>query len=59
MHKNDLGYQSAYYVSLGTNLDQTRLNVGIHSSTNVTAFNQETVFKVILEVNPNYVISLY
>ncbi|THE13008.1 glucose dehydrogenase [Bacillus timonensis] len=43
----DFGPQSAYYVSLGTNLDQTRLFLGVYGSMNVTNLNQGTVFEVI------------
>jgi hypothetical protein len=41
------GSRSAYYVSLGANLDQTRLYLGVHGSSNVTDFNQGTVFEII------------
>ena len=43
----DFGSQSAHYVSLGTNIDQTRLYLGVHGSTNVTDYNQGTVFEII------------
>ncbi|WP_341356947.1 PQQ-dependent sugar dehydrogenase [Rossellomorea sp. y25] len=43
----DFGSQSAYYVSLGTNLKQTRLYLGVYSSTKVTDLNQGTVFEII------------
>lgn len=43
----DFGSQSAYYVSLGTNLNQTRLYLGVYSSIKVTDFNQGTVFEVV------------
>ena len=43
----NFGTQSAYYVSLGTNLDQTRLYLGVHGSTKVTDFNQGTVFELV------------
>ena len=43
----DFGSESAYYVSLGTNLDQTRLYLGIYESMKVTDYNQGTVFEVI------------
>ncbi|WP_284037608.1 PQQ-dependent sugar dehydrogenase [Neobacillus sp. 114] len=39
--------QSAYYVSLGTNLDQTRLYLGVNSSMKVTDFNQGSVFEIV------------
>ena len=44
---HDFGSQSAYYVSLGRNSDQTRLYLGVYGSRNVTDFNQGTVFEVI------------
>lgn len=43
----NFGSSSAYYVSLGTNLDQTRLYLGVYSSMNVTAYNQGTIFEII------------
>lgn len=39
--------QSALYVSLGTNLDQTRLYLGIYGSMNVNDSNQGTVFEIV------------
>ncbi|MUG47041.1 PQQ-dependent sugar dehydrogenase [Paenibacillus woosongensis] len=43
----NFGSQSAYYVSLGSNLDQTRLYLGVYSSMKVTDFNQGTVFEIV------------
>lgn len=43
------GSQSAYYVSLGTNLDQSRLYLGVYGSMKVTDLNQGTVFEVVAE----------
>ncbi|MFJ7730045.1 PQQ-dependent sugar dehydrogenase [Neobacillus sp. NPDC097160] len=43
----NFGSQSAYYVSLGTNLDQTRLYLSVHGSMKVTDFNQGTVFEIV------------
>lgn len=43
----DFGSQSAYYVSLGTNPDQTRLYLGVYGSMRVTDFNQGTVFEIV------------
>lgn len=43
----NFGSQSAYYVSLGSNLDQTRLYLGAYSSMNVTDLNQGTVFEIV------------
>ncbi len=41
------GSQSAYYVNLGTNLNQTRLYLGVYGSMKVTDFNQGTVFEIV------------
>ncbi|MHB8061506.1 MAG: PQQ-dependent sugar dehydrogenase [Ruminiclostridium sp.] len=41
------GSQSAFYVSLGTNLDQSRLYLGVYGSMNTTDFNQGTVFEIV------------
>lgn len=43
----DFGSQSAYYVSLGSNMAQTRLYLGVYSSMNVSNFNQGTIFEII------------
>ncbi|WP_404443258.1 PQQ-dependent sugar dehydrogenase [Sutcliffiella horikoshii] len=43
----DFGSQSAYYVSLGTNLNQTRLYLGVYGSMKVTDFNQGTIFEIV------------
>lgn len=43
----DFGSQSAYYVNLGTNLDQTRLYLGVYGSMKVTDLNQGTVFEIV------------
>jgi hypothetical protein len=43
----DFGSQSAYYVNLGSNLDQTRLYLGVYGSMKVTDFNQGTVFEIV------------
>ena len=43
----NFGSQSAYYVSLGSNLAQTKLYLGVYSSANVTDFNQGTVFEIL------------
>lgn len=42
------GSQSAYYVSLGTNMDQTRLYLGVYGSMKVTDLNQGRVMEVVL-----------
>ncbi|NKX61630.1 PQQ-dependent sugar dehydrogenase [Bacillus cereus] len=44
----NFGSQSAYYVNLGTNLNQTRLYLGVYESTNVTDLNQGTIFEIVL-----------
>jgi hypothetical protein len=43
----DFGEQSAYYTSLGTNQDQTRLYLGVYGSMNVNDFNQGTIYEII------------
>ncbi|WP_312810764.1 PQQ-dependent sugar dehydrogenase [Sedimentibacter sp.] len=43
----NFGSQSAYYVSLGTNLDQSKLYLGVYGSSNVTNLNQGTVFEIV------------
>ena len=43
----NFGSQSSFYVSLGTNLNQTRLYLGVYGSSNVTDFNQGTVFEIV------------
>ncbi|MEG6613511.1 PQQ-dependent sugar dehydrogenase [Pseudoclostridium thermosuccinogenes] len=42
----DFGNQSAFYVSLGANMNQTRLYLGVYGSANVTDYNQGTVFEI-------------
>ncbi|WP_419884137.1 PQQ-dependent sugar dehydrogenase [Peribacillus sp. B-H-3] len=43
----DFGSQSAYYVSLGTNLNQTKLYLGVYGSMKVTDYNQGTIFEIV------------
>lgn len=43
----NFGSQSAYYVSLGTNLNQTRLYLGVYGSMKVTDLNQGTVMEIV------------
>jgi len=43
----NFGSQSAVYVNLGTNLDQTKLYLGVHGSMKVTDFNQSAVFEIV------------
>ncbi|WP_268625823.1 PQQ-dependent sugar dehydrogenase [Paenibacillus alvei] len=43
----DFGTQSAYYVSLGTNLSQSRLYLGVYGSVKVADQHQGTVFEIV------------
>jgi hypothetical protein len=43
----NFGSQSAYYVSLGTNLNQSRLFLGVYGSMRVRDFNQGSVFEIV------------
>lgn len=43
----NFGSQSAYYVSLGSNLNQTRLYLGVYGSMKVADLNQGTVFEIV------------
>jgi hypothetical protein len=43
----DYGSQSAFYTTLGSNLDQTRLYLGVYGSMKVADFNQGTVFEIV------------
>ncbi|MBO1511196.1 PQQ-dependent sugar dehydrogenase [Metabacillus bambusae] len=43
----DFGSQSAYYISLGANLNQTSLYLGVYGSMKVTDFNKGTVFEIV------------
>ncbi|MGG0655878.1 PQQ-dependent sugar dehydrogenase [Rummeliibacillus pycnus] len=43
----DFGSQSAYYVTLGTNLDQTRLYLGVYGSMKVNDFNLGTILEIV------------
>jgi hypothetical protein len=43
----DFGSQSAYYVCLGTNMDQSRLFLGVYGSMNVSDYNQGTIFEIV------------
>jgi len=43
----NFGSQPAYYVSLGANLNQSRLYLGVYGSTKVADFNQGTVFEIV------------
>lgn len=43
----DFGSNSAFFVSLGTNLDQTRLYLGVYGSMKVADHNQGTIFEIV------------
>ncbi|MCM3709728.1 PQQ-dependent sugar dehydrogenase [Sporosarcina luteola] len=43
----NFGSQSAHYVSLGTNLNQTKLYLGVYGSLNVTDYNKGTIFEIV------------
>lgn len=43
----NFGSQSAYYVSLGTNLNQTKLYLGVYGSMKVADSSQGTVFEIV------------
>ncbi|MEK8130830.1 PQQ-dependent sugar dehydrogenase [Paenibacillus filicis] len=43
----NFGSQSAYYVSLGSNLNQTRLYLGVYGSMKVADPNQGTVYEIV------------
>lgn len=43
----NFGSRSANFVSLGTNLTQSKLYLGVHGSANVTNYNQGTVFEIV------------
>lgn len=42
----DFGSKSAYYVTLGANLDQTKLYLGVYGSSNVADYNLGTIFEI-------------
>lgn len=44
---HNFGTQPAYYVSLGTNLDQSRLYLGAYGSMRVTDLNQGSIFEIV------------
>lgn len=43
----DFGNLPAYYTSLGSNMDQTRIYLGVYASANVTNQNEGTVFEIL------------
>lgn len=43
----NFGSQSAHYVCLGTNMNQTRLYLGVYASANVADFGKGTIFEIL------------
>ena len=43
----DFGSESAYYVCLGANMNQTRLYLGVYTSANVADFGKGTIFEIV------------
>lgn len=43
----DFGSESSYYVCLGTNMNQTRLYLGVYGSSKVTDLNKGTIFEIL------------
>ena len=43
----NFGSESAYYVCLGTNMNQTRLYLGVYASANVADFGKGTIFEIV------------
>jgi hypothetical protein len=43
----EFGTRSAYYVGLGTNMNHTKLYLGVYGSMKVTDLNQGTIFEII------------
>jgi hypothetical protein len=43
----NFGSQSAYFINLGTNLNQSRLYLGVYGSMRVTDLNQGTIFEIV------------
>jgi Glucose / Sorbosone dehydrogenase len=43
----DFGTQSAYYVGLGCNLDQSKLYLGVYGSMKVTDLHKGTIFEIV------------
>ncbi|RHW37506.1 glucose dehydrogenase [Lysinibacillus yapensis] len=43
----NFGAESAYFVSLGANQNQTKLYLGVYGSTNVTDYNKGTIFEIV------------
>lgn len=43
----NFGSMSSFYVSLGTNMEQSRIFLGVYGSANVTDFNLGTIYEII------------
>lgn len=43
----DFGSKASNYVTLGTNLSQTKLYLGVYNSVNVANYNQGTIFEIV------------
>lgn len=43
----NFGTQAAYYTTLGTNLNQSKLYLGVYGSSNVTDLNRGTIFEIV------------
>ncbi|PGS56829.1 sorbosone dehydrogenase family protein [Bacillus sp. AFS041924] len=43
----DFGSQPAYYVGLGTNVNQSKIYLGVYGSMKVTDLNQGTIFEIV------------
>lgn len=43
----NFGSESSYYVCLGTNMNQTRLYLGVYGSSKVTDLNKGTIFEIL------------
>ncbi|MFB7139404.1 PQQ-dependent sugar dehydrogenase [Gottfriedia sp. NPDC056225] len=43
----NFGSKPAYYVGLGTNLNQSKMYLGVYGSTKVTDYNQGTIFEIV------------
>lgn len=43
----NFGSESSYYVCLGTNINQTRLYLGVYGSSKVTDLNKGTIFEIL------------
>ena len=43
----DFGNLPAYYTSLGSNIEQTKIYLGVYASANVTDYNEGAVFEIV------------